>query len=79
MSTFMIRLSLVSTFLVATMASSCGLLAPLLAGMKLGDESDMMMSGNDAAKASLPYQAQPSNKAKVADDAGQLYGFVPSK
>ena len=81
MSTFMIRLSLVSTLLISAMTSSCGALAGLAGGMSLSGESqnELFMSGNDTAKSALPYQAQPSNAAKTADDAGHLYGFVVGK
>jgi hypothetical protein len=76
MSTFMIRVSLVSTLLFATMTSSCSMLTGLLGGLTLSGESegDLFMSGNETAKSAVPYHAQPSNSAKAADDSGLIYG-----
>jgi hypothetical protein len=79
MRQFTIRMSLFTAVLVATISSSCGMLAGLAGGMKLSEDGDngLFMTGNELKSSTLPYQAHPSNNQKKPDDAGLLYGYIP--
>ena len=78
MRLFTIRMSLLTAILVATISSSCGMLAGLAGGLKLSEDGDngLFMSGNDLHQSKVPYEAQASNNEKKPDDAGLLYGYI---